>query len=204
VTLPLYEGGPWVALLLGALFGVVLEGAGFGSPRKLTAQFTLRDFSVFKVMFTAVVVAAVGLYAVEAVGAAKPGGVYIPTLYLWSIALGGALIGAGFAIGGYCPGTSAVGCASGRADALVFMLGMLIGVGVFAALFEPLQALYWAAEGPKRQTLDALLGVPMPVVLAALVLIAVVGIWLGGRVERKFGGPLSAAEVAGREAARAP
>lgn len=204
MTLPLYEGGPWLALLLGVLFGVVLEGAGFGSPRKLTAQFTLRDFSVFKVMFTAVVVAAIGLYVVEAIGASKPGGVYIPTLYLWSIALGGALIGAGFAVGGYCPGTSAVGCASGRADALVFILGMVIGVGVFALLFEPLQALYWAAEGPKRQTLDALLGVPTPLLLAALALIAAVGVWLGGRVERKFGGPLSAAEVVEHPATRAP
>lgn len=204
MTLPLYEGGPWLALLLGVLFGVVLEGAGFGSPRKLTAQFTLRDFTVFKVMFTAVVVAAIGLYVVEAIGASKPDGVYIPTLYLWSIALGGALIGAGFAVGGYCPGTSAVGCASGRADALVFILGMVIGVGVFAVLFEPLQALYWAAEGPKRQTLDALLGVPTPLLLAALAVIAAVGVWLGGRVERAFGGPLSVAEVAGRDVPQAP
>ncbi|MEE9210404.1 MAG: DUF6691 family protein [Kiloniellales bacterium] len=197
MSLPLYDNGFWPALVLGLLFGLALEGAGFGSPRKLVAQFTLRDFTVFKVMFTAVVVAAVGRWLAEAAGAISPRSVYTPTLYFWAIALGGALMGAGFAVGGYCPGTSTVGLASGRLDAAVFGVGMVAGVAVFAGLFEPLEAFYLAAPGPKGQTLDQLFGVPTPVVLVALIAIAGLGWWLGSRLEARFGGPVTAAEVAG-------
>jgi uncharacterized membrane protein YedE/YeeE len=104
---PLYDNGVLSGPFLGLLFGLALEGAGFGSARKLTAQVTLRDFSVFKVMFTAVVVATIGLWLSEIFGLIAPHSVYIPTLFLWSMALGGVLIGTGFALGGYCPGTPA-------------------------------------------------------------------------------------------------
>ncbi len=197
MSLPLYDNGFWPALVLGLLFGLALEGAGFGSPRKLVAQFTLRAFTGFKVMFTAVVVAAAGLWLAEAAGIIAARSVYIPTLYFWAIALGGALMGAGFAVGGYCPCTSTVGLASGRLDAAVFGVGMVAGVAVFAGLFEPLEALYLAAPGPKGQTLDQLFDVPTPVVLAVLVAVAALGWWLGSKLEARFGGPVSAAEVAG-------
>ena len=190
MTLPLYDSRFLPALLLGVLFGLVLEGAGFGSARKLTAQFSLRDFAVLKVMLSAVVVAAFGLWALEALGVIRLGGVFVPTLYLWSIAAGGAAIGAGFAIGGYCPGTSAVGLASGRLDAALFMVGMVAGVGLFAAFFEPLKPFYLAAQGPKGQTLSELLGVPEIGVIAALA-VGAVGIFVfGGVLERRFGGPI--------------
>lgn len=119
-------GGPLVAVLLGFGFGFVLERAGFGSGCKLTAQFRLTDWSVFKVMFSAIVFAAVGLYVLEQVGLVNAQALYVPIPYLWAIAVGGALIGAGFAVGGYCPGTSAVGLMTGRIDALVFFAGLLI------------------------------------------------------------------------------
>ena len=113
-------GGPLVAVLLGFGFGFVLERAGFGSGCKLTAQFRLTDWSVFKVMFTAIVFTAVGIYALEQLGLLQAEAIYVPIPYLWAIAVGGALIGAGFAVGGYCPGTSAVGVMTGRIDAIVF------------------------------------------------------------------------------------
>ena len=158
MTLPLYDGGVASGLLFGLLFGFVLEGAGFGSPRKLVAQFQLRDFAVFKVMLTAVVVCALGLWLAQGAGWIKPGAVYVPTSFFWSIAGGGALIGAGFAIGGYCPGTAVAGLGSGRLDALVFIAGMVIGVWGFAALFDVVTPFYQAGKGPEGQTLPALLG----------------------------------------------
>ncbi len=197
MSLPLYDGGAWAALFLGVFFGLALEGAGFGSPRKLTAQFTLRDFAVFKVMFTAVLVCAAGLWLAETTGLIGPRSVYVPTLYFWSFALGGGLIGTGFAIGGYCPGTSVVGLASGRWDALVFMLGMVVGIGAFAAGFEPMRPFYFAAKGADGQTLDVLLGLPQWLVLVVLALAAVAGFRLGTRLERRFGGPFKAEAVAG-------
>lgn len=192
---PLYDNGMIAGLLAGILFGYVLEGAGFGSPRKLTAQFALRDWAVFKVMFTAVIVAAAGLWLAEAGGVIVTNAVYVPTLFFWAIALGGVLIGAGFALGGYCPGTSTVGLFSGRADAAVFIIGMILGTALFAVFFEPLEGIYRAAEGPKGQTLMDLTGLPTWVILSALLIMAIGGFALGNWCERRFGGPLTADEV---------
>lgn len=195
MSFPIYDSGIASGLLSGLIFGYVLEAAGFGSARKLTAQFTLRDFSVIKVMFTAVVVCAVGLYLLQLAGVIGQQAVYIPTTFFWAIIVGGALIGAGFAMGGYCPGTSAVGLASGRIDALIFAIGMVVGTIAFAWVYDPLKGFYMAGQGPQAQTLPQLLGLPEGVVLVALVIFAALAFRLGSMVERMNGGPLTAAEV---------
>lgn len=196
---PLYDNGVAAGLLAGVLFGYILEAAGFGSPRKLTAQFRLQDWAVFKVMFTAVIVAAAGLWLLDVFGVFGPSAVYVPTTFFWAMALGGLLIGAGFAIGGYCPGTSVAGLASGRLDALVFMLGMVLGVAGFAWLYAPLQPLYTAAQGPQGQTLSDLFGVPTWAILAALIVIAIAGFIIGSRLEKRLGGPIDPSRELARD-----
>ncbi len=178
-------GGPLMAVLLGFGFGFVLERAGFGSGCKLTAQFRLTDWSVFKVMFSAIVFTAVGIYVLEQLGVMQAEAVYVPIPYLWAIAVGGALIGAGFAVGGYCPGTSAVGVMTGRIDAIVFFAGLLIGTYLFAALFPQLDALTTAGEFTKGDRLPEALGVPEWLVLAVLVAAAIGVFFLGGWFERR-------------------
>lgn len=195
MTIPFYDYGIPGGLLTGMLFGYALEAAGFGSPKKLTGQFSLKDFSVFKVMFTAVLVAAIGLYILRSAGLIGADAVYVPTLFFWAILAGGLLIGAGFAIGGYCPGTSIVGVASGRIDALIFVAGMVAGVIVFAQFFGPLTDFYFAAQGPEGQRLTDLLGLPEWLILVAFVVMAAGGFVLGSRLERARGGPFTAAEV---------
>jgi hypothetical protein len=195
MMLPIYDNGVASGLLSGALFGYVLENAGFASPCKLTAEFRFTDWSVFKVMFTAIIVSAIGLYLANSLGVMRPNGYYIPTTYFWATLTGGALIGAGMAIGGYCPGTSAVGFSSGRIDALFFMVGMVLGTGVFGGVFDPLKGFYFAAAGPKAQTLSGLFGIPDWAVLGILIVAAVAGFFFGGRLERKRGGALTAEQV---------
>ena len=174
-----------IALLLGFGFGFVLERAGFGSGCKLTAQFRLTDWSVFKVMFTAIVFTAVGLYGLEKAGLVEASGIYVPIPYVWAIAAGGALIGVGFAVGGYCPGTSAVGLMTGRIDAIVFFVGLLIGTFLFAGFFPQLDALTTAGELTKGDRLPELLGVSEWLVLVAMVAAAVGVYFLGGWFERR-------------------
>jgi hypothetical protein len=89
------------AVVTGVLFGFFLERAGFGSPKKLTAIFYFKDFAVLRVMFTAVVVGVLGILALEEAGWVEPARVAVPTTYFWPQALGGLLIGIGFATGGY-------------------------------------------------------------------------------------------------------
>ena len=135
---PLNSAGMVSGLVCGVLFGFVLENAGFGSPRKLTAQFKLTDWSVFKVMFTAIVVTAVGLWALRALGLMAPDTVFVPPALVMASAVGGAMVGAGFAIGGYCPGTSVVGLASGRLELAVLAVlgGTLVAVFQLGSWFE--------------------------------------------------------------------
>ncbi|MDP3701373.1 MAG: YeeE/YedE thiosulfate transporter family protein [Hylemonella sp.] len=175
----------FIAVLLGFGFGFVLERAGFGSGCKLTAQFRLTDWSVFKVMFTAIVFAAVGMYVFDLLGWMEAAAMYVPIPYMWAIALGGALIGAGFAVGGYCPGTAAVGLVTGRLDALVFFVGILIGTYVFAAFFPQFDLLTTAGEFTQGDRLPEALGLPEWLVLVAMVGAAIGVYFLGGWFERR-------------------
>ncbi|GBD41559.1 hypothetical protein HRbin39_00942 [bacterium HR39] len=195
MTLPLYDNGLLSGLFLGLLFGFALEAAGFGSPRRLTGQFLLRDWSVFKVMFTAVIVAALGLWLFQTLGWLGPGSYFVPGLLLYGTFFGGVLIGVGFMLGGYCPGTSAVGLASGRIDALVFMIGMVAGSAVYAAVFDWIRPFALATAGPGGWTLPQLFGVPDIVVIAALAVIAFLGWKLGTAMERRLGGPYRAEQI---------
>lgn len=189
--MPLFDYSLASGLLCGILFGYVLESAGFGSACKLTAQFRFSDWTVLKVMLTAIVVAAVGLYLLRAAGVVAIDDLYIPTPYLGGAAVGGILIGAGFAIGGYCPGTAASALGAGRLDGLVFMVGMVIGVAVFSAgyaIFAPW--IEWGQIASAR--LPELLGMSEPLLLVLFVALSAGLFWLGGRFEAKRGGPLTA------------
>jgi hypothetical protein len=195
MNFPLENSGMLPVLVAGFFFGYFLEVSGLGSPCKLTAQFTLRDWSVFKVMFTAIVVAAAGLWLFDVFGWLRFDALKVQTPFYWAMAIGGALLGAGMAIGGYCPGTSVVGLFTGRLDALIFMLGMLIGTTLFAANFDALQGLYLAAQGPKGQTLAALTGLPTWLILLLLAALAAAGFRVGAWFESRRGGAISAREL---------
>jgi hypothetical protein len=182
-------------LLCGVLFGIVLENAGFGSPCKLTAQFRLTDWSVFKVMFTAIVVTSLGLTALSSLGWLSLDAVFVPPALLGAAAIGGALVGAGFAVGGYCPGTSVVGAVSGRVDAWVFLLGLLLGTVLFAWGFDALEPLTVAGDFTGGDTLGEALKVSDGWINAAMVAAALVIFWVGGVFESRAGGPITAQEA---------
>jgi hypothetical protein len=190
---PLNDAGMISGLICGFLFGYVLENAGFGSPCKLTAQFRLTDWSVLKVMFTAIVVAAFGLWGLRATGLMAADGVFVPTALLMASAVGGALVGAGFSVGGYCPGTSVVGLFSGRLDALVFIVGLLLGTFVFAGLYGPaIEALMAAGEVQAGDTFTGAFGIPEIALLALLAAALVAVFYFGARFERRGSGPVTA------------
>lgn len=136
----LVESHPTLGLALvtltGVAFGFVLERAGFGRAEKLVAQFYGHDMTVFKVMFSAIVTAMVGLALLAGVGIIELGAVAAgaaSSTYLWPMLAGGLLLGAGFVIAGYCPGTSLVAAASGNLDGLVTFAGVVAGTLVHAA-----------------------------------------------------------------------
>lgn len=196
MNFPLENSGNLVVLVAGFFFGYFLEVSGLGSPRKLNAQFTLRDWTVVKVMFVAIVVAASGLWLLEVTGWLDFDALKVPTPFFWAMAVGGALLGAGLAIGGYCPGTSVVGLFTGRFDAVFFMLGMLIGTTLLAANFDALQGFYLAAQGLQDLTLPELTGLPAWLILLSLTGLAAAGFRLGAWFERRRDGVIDARQLA--------
>lgn len=134
------------ALVIGILFGLVLERAGFGSSRKLAAVFYFKDMTVIKVMFTAVLVAAIGLAYARLFGLVQGDDVYLlPTVYGAQI-VGGLLFGVGFVVGGWCPGTAAAGVACAKLDALIFLGGTVLGSILFNETYDLVKSVYTAGE----------------------------------------------------------
>lgn len=165
------EAGFIAIFFLGLLFGFFLERAGFGSSRKLTSIFYFRDWSVLRVMFTAIVVAMIGLLYLTGIGWMDGEAMTVKETILGAQIVGGLLLGAGFIIGGYCPGTSAVAAASGKLDAFAYIGGMFAGTFLFTSVYDWIQPLYhWGEMGVK--TLPEVLGVQPGLVAAAVVLIA--------------------------------
>lgn len=88
-------------LVLGVAFGFFLERGGLGDPKKLTGLFYLEDFTMLKVMFAAIAVAAAGIGAFSAFGAMDLSAVAVQPTFLWPMIVGGLVLGGGFALGGY-------------------------------------------------------------------------------------------------------
>ena len=160
-----------LAVLFGIFFGLSLERSGLGDPHRLTGVFYFRDFTVPKVMFTAIVVASTGLYLLADLHLLDLARVWIVPTFFWPQLAGGALFGIGFVMSGYCPGTSVAGLASGRLDALVTMTGTIAGSLLFAVLYPVLEGFYLSSD-MGVVTLPSLFGVNHWVVVMALVIIA--------------------------------
>lgn len=174
-----------IALLLGLGFGFSLERAGFGSARKLTAVFYLWDMAVVKVMFTAIVTAMVGLFVLSAAGVMDLSALYLEPTHYAAQALGGLVFGAGFIVGGYCPGTSIAAIATGRQDGMAFAAGMLAGVVAYAEFMPGTEA--WIKAGSVGElTLPALTGIGMGWWVVAFVAFLVFAGWGMGRLEQRF------------------
>lgn len=105
-----------IGIVLGFFFGFFLERAGFSSAKKLTDQFYFKDFSVLKVMFTAIIIAMLGIAYFSMLGWLNFGELYVPLTFIWPQLVGGLFLGAGFILGGYCPGTSVVAAAIGKIE----------------------------------------------------------------------------------------
>ena len=112
-------------------FGAVLEMSGFGDSRKLAAQFYFKEMTVLKVMFTGIIVACVLIFLSSSLGLLNYDRIWVNPTYLWPEIVGGLIMGVGFIIGGFCPGTSLVAAATLKLDGIFFVLGGLFGVWAF-------------------------------------------------------------------------
>jgi rhodanese-related sulfurtransferase len=184
------DWGTWVSylvpLVIGMGFGAALEMSGFGDSRKLAAQFYFKDVTVLKVMFTGIVVAGTLIGLSSAVGLLDFQQVFVNPTYLAPGIVGGLIMGVGFIIGGFCPGTSLVAASTLKIDGIVFALGVAFGIFVFGETVGAFDG-FFNATAMGRFTLPELFGIDTGLVLLGVVAMALF-MFLGGEVlEDLFG-----------------
>jgi uncharacterized protein len=180
------------ALLIGLLFGIALEVAGFGNARVLAGQFYFHDMRVFKVMFTAIVTASTGVAILAAAGLLDMDLLYVPDTFIVPLLTGGFILGMGFMISAYCPGTSIVAAASGKWDGIMTVIGVIVGSVIFG-MIQPAVEDFYMSTAKGVLTFPKLLGVSFPVLALALAFFAFL-LFLGadrleGIFAQKFGMP---------------
>jgi rhodanese-related sulfurtransferase len=182
-----HYGSYVIYLLIGLAFGATLETAGFGNSKKLAAQFYFKDLTVFKVMFTAIIVACTLIFLSTALGLLDYNLVWVPPTYLWPGIVGGLIMGVGFIVGGFCPGTSLVAMATGKIDGVFFVLGVLTGIFLFGETVSS-YALFFDSSYLGRFTLPELFGLDYGTVVLAVVVMALLMFWGAEKIESVMGG----------------
>jgi hypothetical protein len=183
-------GGGWlyysIFLVIGMGFGAVLEQAGFGDSRKLSGQFYLGDMTVLKVMFTGIIVAMVLIFGATSLELLDYAKVWVNPTYMWPGIVGGLIMGVGFIVGGFCPGTSLAGAATLKIDAIFFVAGGLFGVFLFGETVSSFSG-FWLSSYMGRFTIPEWLGLPYGVVVVMIVFMAL-AMFYGAEISEAYFG----------------
>ena len=177
-----YQGGLVLFTLIGIGFGFTLEGAGFGRAPVLAAQFYGSNMRVLKVMFTAILTALVGMTVLAGFGVLDLNALYVPETFLLPQLVAGLMLGAGFVISGYCPGTSVVATASGNLDGLFAFLGVIAGSLAFGLVYPDVEGFY-NSGGMGSFRLTDLLGLSQATLTLMVVFMAIGAFLFAERIE---------------------
>jgi len=170
-----------LGLLTGILFGVLLQKGRVAKYRVILGQFLLKDWTVVKIMGTAVVVGAVGIYALLPTDAVS---LHLKPLAWGGIIAGGLCFGIGMAVLGYCPGTGVAACGEGRKDALVGVLGMLFGAGMYVAAYQPIQGFIERFGSEGKTTLPEITETSPWLWISGLIVVAIAAVILSKKNQR--------------------
>jgi len=174
-----------VAILIGIAFGFVLEQAGFSSTKKLVGLFYGYDFTVLKVFFTAGTTAMIGVVLFIHWGMLDADLIYINPTYLRSAIIGGLIMGAGFVIGGFCPGTSLCALAIGKIDAFWFVFGSFFGILLFTENYPMLKSFY-EADNMGNLQMTTILHLSKPLFAFLLTVVAIAAFVITQRIQDRI------------------
>lgn len=176
-----------VYVVIGFLFGYILEISGFGNAMKLAPQFYFKDLTVLKVMFGSIVTAMVLIFLTTSIGLLDYNLIWVNPTYLWPGIVGGLVMGVGFILGGFCPGTSLVSAATLKIDGILFVAGVMFGIFLFGETVGFYDE-FWHSSYMGRYTLMDWLNLSTGVVVLLIILMALFMFWGGEQLERIFGG----------------
>ena len=187
---PIFEQGTeWnllAALFIGIAFGFILERAGFSTSRKLAGVFYGYDFVVLKVFFTAAFTAALGLLFLNFFGVFDFENVWMPTTYIYPAIVGGIIMGVGFVMGGFCPGTSICAVATGKIDALAFVGGIAIGVFFYGLTYELIWESFRQTTNIGKVTIGELIGTSPGVSVLIFIVFGLLVFWLVDSIKKNY------------------
>ncbi len=175
----------FLAFIIGIGFGFVLESNGFSSSRRLAGMFYGYDTTVLKVFFTAAIVGSTGLLFMSLFNWIDLSYIYINPTYLWSTLGGGVIMGIGFILGGYCPGTSFCAASIGKLDAMAFVGGIFIGILIFTEGY-PLWEEFYNAKFLGSPQLSDIFGASRGLLTFLIILVALGMFWVGEWAEKRF------------------
>ncbi|APX89051.1 hypothetical protein BV394_04355 [Brevirhabdus pacifica] len=168
-----------LAIIVGAAFGVALDRVGATSPNLIIGMLTLRSLHLMKAILLAIGTASVLMFAAQLIGLVEVAHMSIKAAYA-GVFLGGMLLGLGWAISGFCPGTGLASAATGRWDAAVFVIGGLVGAAAYMLSYPWFEGTAIMADiAGGKSTLGAVPGLDAPALIPGL-RGDLVGIALGG------------------------
>ena len=167
-----------IGALIGAGFGFLLEASGFTNTRKLAGVFYGYDATVIKVFFTAAVTALIGLFILHYMGWIDISLTFYPKTFWIPTLIGGIIMALGFVIGGFCPGTSLSAAVTGKIDAMVFIVGVMIGIFGFIFSYEAVWEGLRKAGNMGRVNLPQWLGIKEGLFIFLFTVIAIVSFWI--------------------------
>jgi hypothetical protein len=174
-----------VAILAGIAFGYLLISVGMGNSRKISAVFYGEDWSVMKIMFSAVVTTMLLTYTAFYLGLLDIDLVLLANVNMSALIIGGLIFGVGMAIGGYCPGTSLAAAMTRKTDAYIFIGGFFAGVWIYAVNY-PLISKYLFSEDLGKLTLSDIFGLSYGVMALIVVGIALITFYFLEKYEGKI------------------
>jgi xanthosine utilization system XapX-like protein len=164
-----------LGLVTGIAFGFLLQKAGVTDYNVIIGQLLLTDFTVVKVMLSAVLVGMIGIYAMKSAGMVR---LHCQQGSIGATVIGGLIFGTGFALLGYCPGTAAGALGTGALDALVGVVGIAIGAGIFARIYPALYRTILNRGAFPAETVPELLGIRPVFVAAGVAVMILVLFWI--------------------------
>lgn len=160
---------------MGILFGLLLHRGGVANYNVIVNQFRFKDFTVLKIMFTAIIVGGLGVLVLHNTGHAQ---YHIKPANMLGVVLGAAIFGVGMVLYGYCPGTGIAAIATGSLHALAGFAGMLVGGILYALSFSWVEAHIQKVAALGKVRLPDVTGIPDWGWFGILIAIAAVVFWL--------------------------